>query len=238
MLRQIFDKPKRIDSGHLLSVNQTIEQFCSSLRKHFQKRNKVPPKFVFLELRAKAFISDLNELEQSKFCCEQYQLRIGKPFEEEMNALERDDYDRFNYYYKNAFIRVFSILDKLGYFLNDFLMLDTGKIKSKFSYYTVLRRMFEIHAHPKLQKRLYDLKINYDEPMQHLRKKRNLEIHSMSVELLNDISSAVPNQFVDQNKIEPLEQNVADLQIGFEMVCRSLYEVFTYCEKLVDRGNF
>src|SRR5690606_12053861 len=124
--------------------------------------------------------------------------RITELYENSMNEAERDDYYRYLYYYKNAFIRIFSLLDKLGYFMNDFFKLETSKVKARFSYFTVVRRMYEIRVHPHLQKQLYELKIKYDTPMDQLRKKRNYEIHSINMEMINDLEELSNKHFEDR----------------------------------------
>ena len=57
---------------------------------------------------------------------------LNSPYVEKMQTEERTNYHRYLYFYKNGFIRVFSILDKLGFYLNKRLQLNTEKVKPRF----------------------------------------------------------------------------------------------------------
>ncbi|MGO4376612.1 Cthe_2314 family HEPN domain-containing protein, partial [Paenibacillus sp. MCAF20] len=96
---------------------------------------------------------------------------------QQMSPEERMNYSRYVYYDKNGFIRVFSLLDKLGTLLNELLDMRTEKVKAHFSYFTVLRNMRERKAHPELTWKLNDVKEKYKEATNRLRKRRNTEIH-------------------------------------------------------------
>ena len=92
--------------------------------------------------------------------------------EEEMNSDELADYYRHVYYYKNSFIRIFSTLDKTGYFLDKLYDLEMVRIKQKFSYYTVLRQLHKMPVHAKLEQRLFDIKVANQKTMERLRNKK------------------------------------------------------------------
>src|SRR5690606_20457870 len=128
---------------------------------------------------------------------------------------------RHVYFYKNAVIRIFSILDKTGFFLDTFFDLETAKVKSKFSYFTVLRQMHQRSIHTHLEQQLFNLKIKFREPLDRLRRKRNLEIHAMNAEIIDDVWQN-RQRFADRMELEPLEENNKELMQGMENVCLAL----------------
>jgi hypothetical protein len=134
------------------------------------------------------------------------------------------------YFYKNAFIRIFSTLDKTGYFLDKLYDLETARIKEKFSYYTVLRQLRHIKAHAPLEQRLFDIRVTHQKSMERLRTRRNLEIHSLNAELIDDVWRT-RQCFATEHGVEPVRSNLEDLQQGFVMVCESLHTIFAYCSK-------
>ena len=151
MLRVLFNEPKRIDSGLLLEAGNAVRAYMKHVETKEQSHLATEyPSIHRQAIWSKGFIDALDELEQSKYCCERYGEHISKAFLEEMNPQETEDYHRFVYFYKNAFIRLFSILDKLGTFMNDLFELKTETLKSRFSYFTVLRHMHEKHIHGSL----------------------------------------------------------------------------------------
>jgi hypothetical protein len=147
-----------------------------------------------------------------------------------MTSEELDEYDRHIYYYKNSFIRIFSTLDKTGYFLDKLYDLHTSRIKEKFSYYTVLRQLRKKIAFGDLEQHLYNIKINNAKVMARLRTRRNLEIHSLNVELIDNIWRTL-HCFATEHRIEPVRANLEDLREGYVMVCESLHTIFVYCSK-------
>lgn len=227
MLRSIFGEPRRLDEGLLRETNEAIRLYCKRLR-HVRGHSRDLDKWIRLDLWAGGLITALDELEQSIYCSDKYGRRVTGKFEDEMSSPEKDDYFRHVYFYKNAFIRLFSILDKTGYFLDTLFELETGKTKQKFSYFTVLRQLHLAATHAQLEQKLFDLKVKFRDPMDRLRKKRNLEIHSMNAELIDDAWRA-RSRFADRYEIEPLADNMNDLALGFEMVCKSLHTIFGYC---------
>jgi len=233
MLRLLFGEPKRKDAGLLLQTAQAIRAYIRALEPGPGKRTKGQRlhKQHRLAIWGKGFLDALNELEQSLYCCTRYASQIHQAYVENMDPEELDDYHRFVYFYKNGFIRVFSILDKLGTFMNDLLELKTEAIKARFSYFTVLRRMHERHIHDILEQQLYDLKNEYKDVLDRLRNQRNMEIHYINVEMLDDLlqTQPIPGERIH---VENVQHNVADLQKGFDMVCRTLIITFTYISKL------
>lgn len=223
MLRILFQEPKRVDEGLLLQAGTAIRSYISDLEAHPGPE----PKNHRLVLWSKGFLDALDELEQSQYCCGRYGAQVHHAFLEEMAPDELDNYHRFNYFYKNAFIRIFSILDKLGYFLNELFELKTETLKSRFSYFTVLRRMHERHLHDSLEQQLYNLKIEYKGQMGRLRNQRNMEIHYINMEMLDELSQEHPKPG-ERVHVENVADHLRDLDDGYEMVCRTLTVAFTY----------
>ncbi|MFD2670678.1 Cthe_2314 family HEPN domain-containing protein [Marinicrinis sediminis] len=228
MLRRIFNEPKRVDEGFLLSANEAIRAYLNRM----DKVSAPTDKHHKLAYWAKSFMDAIDELEQSKYCAEKFSEGITHRFEEEMDEAELDQYHLYLYFYKNALIRVFSILDKLGHYINEWLELRTERVKRKFSYFTVLRHMHDQHVHTTFEQSLYDLKKKYREPMLRLRKKRNMEIHFINVEFLDDMHRAA-GTLHGKNAIENPKENLDDLRQGYEMVLQSVYLIFQYAKRML-----
>lgn len=234
MLRTIFGDEPRKDIGILHETNKAIDAFCKRLRREHDCAGGVKDKWIRLDLWATGLRSALDELEQSVYCCERYGADIIKPSEEEMSSEELVNYDRHLYYYKNAFIRIFSTLDKTGYFLDKLYDLDTARVKPKFSYFTVLRQLHKSTDHTDLEQRLYDIKVKNQKPMSRLKTRRNLEIHSLNAELIDDVWRS-RKCFATMHMVEPVQSNLDDLQLGYVMVCESLHTIFAYCSTRTHR---
>jgi len=233
MLRILFNEPKRIDSGLLLEAGQAVRGYMQALQQSSQKHSAAEPhkRHHRYKVWSQGFIDALDELEESKYCCERFAQRISKLTVEAMNPAEQDDYHRFVYFYKNAFIRLFSILDKLGTFLNDLFEVKTEKAKTRFSYFTVLRRMHEHHIHGPLENQLYNLKIDYKSALDRLRNQRNMEMHYINADMFDDLTQQEPKP-AEPLHVENVKANIADLQQGFDMVCRTLIVAFSYITSL------
>lgn len=229
MLRKLFDQPRRVDKGLILKTQTSIADFCALLPE-MRNQQKTENRQARLELLSVGFIDALNELEQSKYCSMEYSLKVVKPFAAGMEPEELELYQLHVYFYKNALIRIFSILDKLGNFMNDLFELETEKIKERFSYFTVLRHMYKLQNHPELERKLFGLKVTYQGPMSKLRKKRNMEIHYLNAELMDDLKN-LSRDILEPTEIEDLVLNMDLLQKGYEMVCQSLDTVFNYAVK-------
>jgi hypothetical protein len=203
---------------------RTFENKLKRMAKEDASKCKLYSKY---DLWTKGFLLGLEELEQSVICAEHYGSMVRKKYVEGMTDEEYDDYRRHLYFFKNAFIRIFSILDKLGYFLNDYYNLQTEKIKHRFSYYTVLRRFGERRTTPELERRLNEWKARYQQPMGRLRFKRNTEIHMMNMEMLDDVDKG---HLCSGGKtyVEDMGQNLDDLRQGYDMVCRTLSTSFDW----------
>lgn len=236
MLRVLFNEPNRVDQGDLLKAFQAIEAYVAKLEQlgpkghpsKVQGANAIPR----LLLWALGFRDALDELENSKYAAERFARHVKAAYVDDMKEEERDHYRRYLYFYKNAFIRVFSILDKLGYFLDDLYMLGTAKVKPRFSYFTVLRQMHDKKIELELEQKLFDLKNQYQEPLRRLRSQRNMEIHLLNAEMVDDMLSAKNATRHDgRQRVENLKEQLSDLALSFEMACRSVETVFMQAKR-------
>lgn len=218
-------------SDGINAIRKAIGEYCAKLRGQ-QGEGRVEAKWIRLDLWANGLSSALAELEQSVHLAARFARNLPYRYEEDMPEEDRINYYRHLYFYKDAFIRLFSVLDKTGYFLDTHLDLNTGRVKAKFSYFTVLREMHRKGVHAELEQHLYQLKLQYSEPMNRLRRKRNLEIHAMNAELIDDVWQK-RNRFADRRELEPLGDNMDDLAKGMEMVEKSMLAVFRYCTKII-----
>ena len=162
LLHFMFDEPELEPSPALAETYKLMDRFAAHMSKeilngHDDSGNKLRKYEVWtLGLR-----SSLIELEQSQYAAMRFMEKISSTAVERMSLEEKLDYDRYVYFDKNAFIRVFSLLDKLGTFLNMLLMLRTEKVKPHFSYFTVLRHMLENDLHPDFARNLNMIKEKY-----------------------------------------------------------------------------
>ncbi|WP_058302383.1 Cthe_2314 family HEPN domain-containing protein [Gorillibacterium timonense] len=231
MLRFLFGEARRLDTGALAEANRwliaylahptTGERGSSSDKREERKAFK-------LSVMAKGLYRSLDELEQSLYACRRFGDLVTSSYMEEMDQSEEDDYHRCVYFYKNALIRVFSLLDKLGEFLNERFSLHTEAIKESYSYFTVLRRMKDSRTAPVLEQALFDLKQKHQDPLLRLKKIRNLEIHAINEELTDDLL-LVPG--TTQTPVEDLKRKLQDLETGYEAACGAVVEVFRYLGK-------
>lgn len=235
MLRLLFSQPKRIDAGQLhetmLAIGQYRRMVKAVPKPAAGKGSGKPYSPQKLELHIHGFERALDELEQSKFACESFGARIGKRYLEQLNESEYDHYRRHVYFYKNAFVRVFSVLDKLGFILNQVLDLHTEKIKSRYSYFTVLRQMQEKNIQPELARILADLKSKHQDALNRLRYQRNMEIHSINAEMVDDVKHAGEPNTDGLTPIENIQDNMRDLASCYEMVCGTLLASFRYLQR-------
>lgn len=233
MIRRLIGQPVKEEHAQIEQIKKLIDQFCSLLRANFRDGLRENEHIYRIEAWASGFQDSLVELEESRYAANWFGQRVDKPFEEEMNEDERMDYWRHIYFYKNAIIRIFSVLDKMGYFMNEMFVLHTEKVKPRYSYFTVLRQMKENEAFAELNRSLQQVKTTYKDPLNILRKKRNTEIHYVNVEMLDDLKQT-RHHFTQKNHIEDLERNLSTLEQGCQMVYQSMEHVFRYCgERIV-----
>ncbi|GFR39303.1 hypothetical protein PRECH8_25990 [Insulibacter thermoxylanivorax] len=225
MLRRLLGEPSAEQSEQFRKIFHLIDRYCGQLRASIPDGMEEHASIYRLEAWARGFKDSLNELEQSQYAAAWFSKRVHKQFEEEMDAGELADYRLHVYFYKNAIVRVFSILDKLGYFMNELYMLRTERVKPRYSFFTVLRQMRTEPSVQDLYDRLQKIKAAYQEPLNVLRKKRNLEIHYVNVEMLDDLHQT-KKHFTKLNGIEDLEQSMAVLAQGCEMVYQTMTTIF------------
>ncbi|MGZ9585354.1 Cthe_2314 family HEPN domain-containing protein [Paenibacillus marinisediminis] len=225
MLRILFGEPPRVDDGEIKQAMDAMDQYVQMVRSQMVKHGDPKQDWCKYEVWTVGLKTSLDELEQSVYASERFAERVTKQYQEEMNESELDDYYRHVYFYKDGFIRVFSVLDKLGTLLNEALNLETDKVKSRFSFYTVVRQMRSKGVTPQLTNRLIELKEQHSDALQRLRKRRNTEIHHMNTEMQDDLWQR-HRSLNEKIKLENIKNNVDDLREGYLMVCHVLTAVF------------
>ncbi|BBH21673.1 hypothetical protein Back11_30180 [Paenibacillus baekrokdamisoli] len=227
MLRMLFGEPPRKPEGKLLETMQTMERLIAIVHKQIAENHDLDHKLRKYEVWTQGLLYSLDELEQSQYAARKFGAMVTSASVGAMSPEELLNYHRHVYYDKNAFIRVFSILDKLGTLMNDLLHLQTERLKAHFSYFTVLRSMYQRNAYPELTRALTKLKDDYKEPMARLRKRRNAEIHYMNAELQDDLKQN-HDAYGELHKLENLAQQTDDLAQGIQMVMEILLHTFEH----------
>lgn len=227
MLRTLLGEPARENSGVLAEAMDHMAQIASMLRKEMNAYQDRDHEYRKLEIWTRGLISSLDELEQSWFAASFYRKSVVAGYMEDMSVTEQGDYSRYVYFYKNGFIRVFSLLDKLGTVLNSLYSLNTSTVKAHFSYFTVLRQLHLLKIHTPMAEELENIKNSYREPLQNLRKRRNAEVHYMNSEMQDDLWQRHKGLH-DKIQLEDLDSHLEDLRQGLEMVCKSLSVAFRY----------
>ena len=225
MLRLLFGEEPRVDSGELKQAMDSMDRYLRKVRSHLAKQGDPDHEWRKYEVWTVGLMTSLDELEQSVYATDRYASMVTKQYQSEMDEEEQEDYYRHVYFYKDGFIRVFSVLDKLGTLLNEALELETGKVKHRFSFFTVLRQMREKGSSSELTKHLYQIKNHYSDELQRLRKRRNTEIHHMNTELQDDLWQR-HRSLNGKVKLENIKANVDDLQQGYIAVCSVLTATF------------
>jgi hypothetical protein len=227
MLRILLGEPPRENTGALAEAMDNMAKVAALLRKEMKAQEDRNYEYRKLEIWTRGLISSLDELEQSWFAAAFYRKSVIAGNMDDMSVMEQGEYARYVYFYKNGFIRVFSLLDKLGTVLNSLFDLNTSKVKAHFSYFTVLRQFHSLKVHSALADQLESIKNAYREPLQNLRKRRNAEIHYMNSEMEDDLWQRHQGLH-DKIQLEDLDSHLEDLQQGLEMVCKSLSVSFRY----------
>ncbi|MFD2117721.1 Cthe_2314 family HEPN domain-containing protein [Paenibacillus yanchengensis] len=242
MLRFLFDEQQAV-SNQLKPAYEVIDRFGQLIKAQLAEINdgeqEQLKKRRMYEISAKGLRAALDELEQSHYVAQKLHSTISAKTLQEMSSEERISYDRYVYFDKNGFIRVFSLLDKLGTFLNEMLHLQTERVKPHFSYFTVLRHMRHKQVHMVLTNPLNESKEKYKESVKRLRKRRNTEIHYMNSEMQDDYIRS-QRLYGDEYELhnlplENLQQQVMDLQEGLTMATEALQLVFAYGCQLVNK---
>ncbi|MNJ48519.1 hypothetical protein D3C77_437140 [compost metagenome] len=227
MLRGLLGEPPRQNEGILADTLDAMSKTIKLLQKEMERHHDPSHDFRKLEIWIYGLISSLDELEQCKYAANFFRRKVSRDYLEDMTAVERIDYARYVYFYKDGFIRVFSILDKLGTVLNELFELNTAKVKAHFSYFTVLRQFSYMKVHPELADQLFSIKEKHKEAMGVLRRRRNTEIHYMNSEMQDDLWQR--HQALNGKvELENLDKHLNDLERGYQMVCETLHTVFVY----------
>lgn len=225
MLRTLFQEPPRENEGPLRDILTLADELAA---KNAAIGTAQPQR---LQAWLRSIATTYDELEQSVYCAERFAESVSREYVEEMGPEERAAYRRHLYFYKNSFIRVFSVLDKLGSFLNERFELRAELVKERYSYFTALRCLRESRLHPELSRRLHDIKNRYRDPVHELRLMRNHEVHAMNTELLDEEGRLRIRPRDGKVQVEDLTQNLETLRSGYEMATESLLAVLTYCSK-------
>lgn len=226
MLRMMFGEPPRADAGRVKDVAALTQELAARYRGTRGGDRAVQSQRLLAWMMS--LTSSFDELEQSVYAAAKYAESVRTDFVEEMGPEERANYRRHLYFYKNGFIRVFSVLDKLGSFLNELYGLRTEQVKARFSYFTVLRRMRERRVQPELLRRLDVIKREYRDAVQDLRLMRNHEVHAINTELLDEEGRLRLRPRDPRQPVEDLRQNVRTLLDGYAMVSESLFAALDY----------
>lgn len=232
MLRFLFGEPEREAAGRLAETASLMKQFVGLLHKQIESGKDNDHKLRTYEIWTLGLSASLDELEQSCYAAGRFNKQIKATSVSQMSEEERLIYKRYVYFDKNAFIRVFAILDKLSILLNDLLDMKTERIKPHFSYFTVLRNMRERKVHPELTSKLNAIKEKTQEPMARLRKRRNTEIHYMNSEMQDDLAQS-HKMYGEEVKLENISSQSQDLSQGLDMVIESLRLTFQYACGLI-----
>lgn len=227
MLRILLGEPPRENSGVLAEAMDNMARLASMLRKDMNLHEDRDHEYRKLEIWTRGLISSLDELEQSWFAAAFFRKSVVAGYMDDMSPIEQGEYARYVYFYKDGFIRVFSLLDKLGTVLNSLYDLNTSKVKAHFSYFTVLRQFQLLKQHAELADELEGIKNSYREPLENLRKRRNAEIHYMNAEMQDDLWQRHQGLH-DRIRLEDLDSHLEDLKQSLEMVCKTLAAAFRY----------
>ena len=107
-------------------------------------------------------------------------------------------------------------------------------MKPQFSYFTVLRNMRQRRLHPALSVALDELKEKFKEPLAQLRKRRNVEVHYMNSEMMDDLKHS-QTAYGQEAPLENIAEQAADLEAALDMVMDSMRLSFQYVRKALNR---
>lgn len=231
MLRTLLGEMPRQNNGLLEDAIETMVETIQLLQKEMDKNDDPSHDYRKLEIWTRGLVSSLDELEQSWFAASFFRQSVKAGFVDDMSIQEQSEYARYVYFYKNGFIRVFSILDKLGTVLNELFDLNTSKTKAHYSYFTVLRQFHYLKNHQELADKLSAIKDDYKSALNVLRKRRNAETHYMNSEMQDDLWHRHQG-LRDKVELEDMDKNLDELKQGLDMVCKSMSAAFHYTNKL------
>lgn len=228
MLRALLGQPPQDRDLQLRETADAMDAFIRLSRAYAKRHPERDVRYRTYAVWGEGLRRSLDELEESLFAAAHFAAKVGHARWSELTADERLAYDRHVYFDKNAYIRMFSLLDKLGTLVNDLLELRTERVKVHFSYFTVLRTMRQSGRYGDLWHRLAELKDGHKEAMSRLRMRRNMEIHYMNAELKDDLSESVSSAYGDGGRLENLSANLADAREGWAMVNGTLLHTFDF----------
>src|SRR5690606_24737999 len=107
----LFGEAPRVAEGELAEVYRELGRLVSRMTDMISAGQDPNHKLRTYEIWTLGLLASLDELEQSRYAAHGYAARIKKPSVELMTEEEKLDYYRCVYFDKNAFIRVFAILD-------------------------------------------------------------------------------------------------------------------------------
>ncbi|MBW5447277.1 hypothetical protein GE107_14570 [Cohnella sp. CFH 77786] len=235
MLRTLLGEPPAQWDGLLRETAEAMETFIRLTEERASGKPGQASRFLTLAIWTAGLLRSLEELEESLFAARLFAGRIRHDRWSELSDAEKQDYNRHVYFDKNAYIRMFSLLDKLGTLLNDLLGLKTELVKPRFSYFTVLRRLRDTRRYGELEGLLTSLKESKREAMDRLRTRRNMEIHFMNAELQDDLKAGrrMHGGPGETGKLENLAAHLSDSEEGWDMVLGTLRHTFRFaCEWL------
>ncbi|MEY8740025.1 Cthe_2314 family HEPN domain-containing protein [Paenibacillus tundrae] len=237
MLRTLLGEPPRQNEGILEEAIDSMVETLELLQRQLEKNQDPTHDYRKLYVWTQGLISSLDELEQSCFAASHFRKKVKAGSTEDMTSEEKAEYARYVYFYKDGFIRCFAILDKTGTVLNELFQLNTTKVKTHFSYFTVLRQFGYAKMHSELAVKLIEIKDVYREPMSKLRKRRNMEIHYMNSEMQDDLWQ-LHQTLQGKVKLEDLDQHLNELRQGLDMVCTTLKASYGYINKMWVQQGF
>lgn len=234
MLRFLFGDETRVPSGNLRDAMEAMDQFAAAVHKQIMKGEDPDHSYRKIEIFCRGIRASVDELEESHYAASKFGELIGHDLIHKLTEEEWNHYRRYVYFDKNFFIRVFSVLDKLGRFMNDFYGLNTEKMKFQFSYFTVLRNMRTRQLLPEISPQLDALKERTSDVLNRLRKRRNSEIHYMNPEMEDDLKQSQLN-YEAQRVLEDIDKQMSDADEALEMVIESVSIVFSYSLRILYR---
>jgi len=227
MLRSLLGAPPRQTEERLDKAQRAMKETVHLLRKEIGQHHDPTHDYRKLEIWILGLISSLDELEECLFASILFRNKVTHDSVADMEPTEYDNYARYVFFYKDGFIRVFAILDKLGTVLNELFDMKMTKIKPHFSFFTVMRQLLLMPKYADLGKKMNVIKDNYREALSQLRRRRNTEIHYMNSEMRDDLWQRHQALF-GKIELENLDMHIRDLEQGYQMVCETLETVFVY----------
>lgn len=230
MLRALLGEQPKEWEGAALEAVRAIQQFIRRAHAQIEVNPGFRASYIKLSIGGEGLLAALDELEESRYAARRFAERIKHFRIRDFSDDEHMDYARHIYFDKNAYIRVFSVLDKLGTLLNEALRLETQRMKSQYSYFTVLRNMREKRIHAELYEPLNELKEGHQSAMNRLRDRRNVEIHKMNPEMQDDLQQELTMRG-GRAQLENIHENMNDLDEAWTMIEQSMFLSMTYADR-------